>query len=61
MPPRETLVNYRPKDFAIDLAIEVLPTPGGPCKQIMFPFEFPFLNLTAKNYKILYLTYLSPV
>jgi hypothetical protein len=30
MPPKDTLVNYFPKAFAIDLAIEVLPTPGGP-------------------------------
>lgn len=49
IPPKETLVNYLPNDFAMDLAIDVFPTPGGPWRQIMFPFEFPFLNLTAKN------------
>jgi hypothetical protein len=41
--------------------MEVFPTPGGPCKQMMFPFELPFLNLTAKNYKILSLTSFKPV
>lgn len=61
MPPRDTLVNYLPKALAIDLAIDVLPTPGGPCRQIMLPFEFPFLNFTAKNSRILSLTYFSPV
>jgi hypothetical protein len=30
IPPKETLVNYLPNDFAIDFEIEVLPTPGGP-------------------------------
>lgn len=55
-PPKETLVKDLPKHFAIDFAIEVFPTPGGPCKQMIFPLEFPFLNLTAKNYIILSLT-----
>jgi hypothetical protein len=61
MPPKEILVNYFPRAFAIDFAIDVFPTPGGPWRQITLPFEFPFLNLTAKNYKILSLTYLRPV
>lgn len=30
IPPSETLVNDFPKALAIDLAMEVLPTPGGP-------------------------------
>ena len=30
IPPNETLVNSFPRAFAIDLAIEVFPTPGGP-------------------------------
>ena len=32
MPPKETLTNLRPKDFAIERPIEVFPTPGGPIK-----------------------------
>ena len=60
-PPRDTLVNYFPSDLAMDLAIDVFPTPGGPCRHIIFPLEFPFLNLTAKNSKILYLTSFKPV
>jgi len=50
-----------PNAFAIDLAMEVFPTPGGPCKQIILPFELPLRNLTAKNYKIRSLTSLRPV
>ena len=30
IPPSEILVNYFPKDLAMDLAMEVFPTPGGP-------------------------------
>lgn len=61
IPPRETLVNDFPNALAIDLAIEVFPTPGGPCKQTILPLLLPFLNLTAKNYNILSLTSFSPV
>ena len=61
IPPSDILVNYFPSDLAIDLAIDVFPTPGGPCKQTIFPLVLPFLNLTAKNSKILYLTYFNPV
>ena len=61
IPPKETRVKCLPKDLAIDLATEVFPTPGGPCKQMIFPLEFPFLNLTARNYRILSLTSLRPV
>ena len=50
-----------PNDFAIDFAIDVLPTPGGPCRHMILPFELPFLNLTARNSNILYLTSLRPV
>ncbi len=30
IPPKEILVKPLPRAFAMDLAIEVLPTPGGP-------------------------------
>ena len=61
MPPNDIRVNYLPSDLAIDLAIDVFPTPGGPCKQMIFPLLFPFLNFTAKNYNILSLTSFKPV
>ena len=61
MPPKDTLVNYLPRDLAIDLAMEVFPTPGGPWRQMMLPLELPFLNLTARNSMILSLTSLTPV
>ena len=48
-PPNEILVNSFPKALAIDFAIEVLPTPGGPFKHKIFPLLFPLLNLTARN------------
>jgi len=41
-------VKDLPKALAIDLDIEVFPTPGGPWRQMMLPLEFPLLNLTAK-------------
>lgn len=49
IPPSDTRVNYLPSALAIDLEMDVFPTPGGPWRQIMLPFELPFLNLTAKN------------
>ena len=50
-----------PKALAIDFEIDVFPTPGGPCRQITLPFEFPLLNLTAKYSSILSLTSFRPV
>ena len=48
------------KDFAIDFAIEVLPTPGGPTKQIIEPFWLLEIFLKAIDSIILSLTSLSP-
>ena len=33
----------------IDLAMLVLPTPGGPCKQIILPWVLPLSCATAIN------------
>ena len=38
MPPSDTRTNLRSSEFAIDLASDVLPTPGGPAKQRIGPF-----------------------
>ena len=41
-PPRESRTNFRPVARAIELASEVLPTPGGPTKQrIVGGFSLP--------------------
>lgn len=55
-PPREILWNYLPNDFAIDSPIDVLPTPGGPTKHMIFPWTVLFNLPTAMNSRILYLT-----
>lgn len=39
---------------------EVFPTPGGPTRQMIVPLEFPLRNLTARNSKILFLTFSNP-
>ena len=39
MPPSETRTNLRPSDVAIDRPSDVLPTPGGPTKQRIGPFD----------------------
>jgi hypothetical protein len=55
-PPKEIRIYFLSKHSAIDLAIDVLPTPGGPNKHIVledtkFFFNFPI----DKNSKILLL------
>jgi hypothetical protein len=35
-PPNEILIYYLPRHLAIDLAMLVFPTPGGPCSKIAF-------------------------
>ena len=44
MPPRENLIKGLPKDLAIDLPNDVLPTPGGPTRQSIGPFGFLTLD-----------------
>ncbi len=61
VPPSETRVNSLTKALAIDFALDFLPTTDGPWRQMMFLFKFPFLKLTAKNFRILSLTCLNPV
>ena len=60
MPPREILANSRPVALAIDLPSEVLPTPGGPMKHNIVPVAFLERFFTAKNSKILSLTFSKP-
>ena len=49
MPPTENRKYSRCKARAIDRAIEVFPTPGGPTKQSILPWVVPFRLLTAMN------------
>ena len=44
----------------MDFAIDVLPTPGGPTKQIIGPFNDFDKLLTAKNSNILSFTFSIP-
>ena len=48
MPPSDTRTNFRPIAVAIDLASDVLPTPGGPTKQRIGPFTSGFSLRTAR-------------
>ena len=52
-PPRATRTYSRPSDRAIDFAIDVLPTPGGPEKSRIGPLAIArafasFLSVTAR-------------
>ena len=57
---KEILTNFLPIDVAIDLAIDVLPTPGGPTKQTIGPFNDLDNFLMAKYSSILSLTFSNP-
>lgn len=46
--------------LAIDLPMEVLPTPGGPTKHKIFPCNEPLREATAMNSEILCFTSSSP-
>ncbi len=46
-PPNDMRMYLRPSDSATDLPNEVLPTPGGPTKQMMGDFMSPFSFSTA--------------
>ena len=59
-PPSEILTNGLPRDLATDLAIDVLPTPGGPARHIIGAFKFFESFLTARYSNILSLTSSSP-
>src|SRR6516164_8112895 len=52
MPPSDTRTNFLPSDVAIDLASDVLPTPGGPAKQRIGPFTSGFSLRTARYSRI---------
>ena len=52
--------KLRPSARATDLAREVFPTPGGPVRQRIGPFNFPLSEATAKYSTIRSLTFSSP-
>jgi len=49
MPPTEKRKKRRPRASAIDLPIEVLPTPGGPTSRMIEPATSPFIIPTARK------------
>ena len=53
-------MNLRFIALAIEVAKEVLPTPGGPTKQRIEPLFLPVNLRTAKNSKIRFLTFSRP-
>jgi hypothetical protein len=60
MPPSDTRTNLRPIEFAMDLASEVLPTPGGPRKHRIGPFTSGFSFLTARYSRTRSFTFSRP-
>ena len=54
IPPNEIETNFLPNADAIELAIVVFPTPGGPIRHNIFPVKVPFNLPTAINYNIFY-------
>ncbi|MPM63128.1 hypothetical protein SDC9_110008 [bioreactor metagenome] len=59
-PPRDILTYFLLSAFAIDLAIDVLPTPGGPTKQRIVEFVSSVFILTARYSVIRSLTFFRP-
>ena len=53
-------MNLRFIALAIDVAKDVLPTPGGPTKQRMEPLFLPVSLRTAKNSRMRFLTFSRP-
>ncbi len=53
-------MNLRESALATDLPIEVFPVPGGPTKQRIGPFRFPFNFFTAINSRIRSLASFKP-
>lgn len=53
-------MNLRFNDFAMALAIDVLPTPGGPIKQSIGPRRFGFNIFIAMNCNNLFFTFSMP-
>ena len=59
-PPNDILSYFLPRASAIDFPNEVLPIPGGPYRQRIGDFIFPFNLSTAKCSIILCLTFSKP-
>ena len=59
-PPREIRESFRLVALATDMAMEVLPTPGGPTRQSTCPFSSGASCLTARNSRIRSFTFSSP-
>jgi hypothetical protein len=59
-PPNEILISGLFNDFAIELANDVLPVPGGPTKARIVPFDLGFFCLTARYSIILSFGFSKP-
>ena len=59
-PPTENLKNCRLRARAMDLPMDVFPTPGGPTRQMILPSTVPRSFPTARNSRIRSLTSFSP-
>ena len=59
-PPNDIRIYFRFKAAAIDFPSEVLPTPGGPYKQIIGDFMSPFNLSTAKCSRMRSFTFSRP-
>ena len=59
-PPKDILTNFLPNALATLFARDVLPTPGGPTKQIIGAFKELVICLTARYSMIRSLTFFKP-
>ena len=59
-PPREMRASFRFMALAMDMAMEVLPTPGGPTRQMICPFNWGASCCTATNSRMRSLTFSRP-
>ena len=59
-PPRDIRTYLRPMDLAMDRAMEVLPTPGGPTRQRIWPLMSGDSFRTARDSRIRSFTLVRP-
>ena len=59
-PPRLSRASFRFRADATEMAMEVLPTPGGPTRQMICPLASGFICRTAMNSRIRSFTFSSP-
>ena len=59
-PPRLSRASFRLRAAATELAMEVLPTPGGPARQMIWPLAAGLICRTAMNSRMRSFTFSRP-